>query len=237
MTAVGHTVAIMQPYFCPYVGYFQLIAAADTFVIYDDVQFTKKGWINRNRLLQGGGDALFTIPVKAASDFLDVRERELAPDFDRRRLLNRVREAYRRAPQFAAVFPLVESVVQHPDPNLFGYILHSVRQVCGYLGLRTPLRVSSTVPIAPGLKGRDRVVATCQALGATRYLNAIGGTALYDREDFRAAGLDLRFLRPRLVEYPQLGEPFVPWLSIIDVLMFNPVDEARRVVEHEYELT
>src|SRR2546421_3494048 len=104
-------VAIMQPYFFPYIGYFQLISSVDLFIIYDDIKYTKKGWINRNRFLRNGADCVFTVPVRKDSDFLDVKDRLLARDFDRIKLVNQLREAYRRAPHFDEAFPIVEKSI------------------------------------------------------------------------------------------------------------------------------
>lgn len=223
--------AIMQPYFLPYIGYFQLIAAADRFIVYDRIKYTKKGWINRNRLLRGDQDAMFSLPLKADSDSLDVVERRLATDFDRGKLLNQFHGAYARAPQFESTYELLERIVHHPDDNLFGYIHHSLTAVCAHLDIATPVQVSSTVNFDNSLKGQDKVLALCRAAGARQYINAIGGTDLYQRKVFTAQGIELNFLKSRLCEYPQFGAAFVPWLSIIDVLMFTPVpDVARRML-------
>ena len=128
--------AIMQPYFFPYIGYFQLIAAVDLFVVYDNIKYTKKGWINRNRLLRNGQDATFTVPLKSASDALDIRERELADDFNRGKLLNQFKGAYQRAPFFAETFPLVERVVRHEEGNLFRFLHHALVETCGGTGVQ-----------------------------------------------------------------------------------------------------
>jgi hypothetical protein len=213
--------AIMQPYFLPYIGYFQLIAAVDRFIVYDRIKYTKKGWINRNRMLRDGKDVTFSLPLKAGSDSLDVVERELATDFNRDKLLNQFRGAYARAPQFEPTYALLERIVRCPDANLFGYIHHSLAAVCEHLRLRTPLQASSTVDFDNSLKGQDKVLAICKATCATQYLNAFGGTELYQREAFAAQGIELHFLQPQPCEYPQFGAGFVPSLSIVDVLMFN----------------
>lgn len=229
-------VAIMQPYFFPYVGYFQLMAAVDLFIVYDNIKYTKKGWINRNRMLQSGKDVLFSLSLRSDSDSLDVRDRALATDFNRDKLLNQLRGAYSRAPNFAEVFPMVERAVRHEDTNLFAYLLHTLIRTCEHLGLTTPIRVSSTVEIDHGLKNQDKVIALAKAVGATTYVNAIGGLELYDREAFQAQGLELQFIRSRPFEYRQFGAPFVPWLSIIDVLMFNPREAVHDCISHNYEL-
>ncbi len=213
----------MQPYFLPYIGYFQLIASVDAFVVYDNIKYTKRGWINRNRFLRGGADVMFTVPLKAGSDHLDVVERELAPTYDRERLLQQFRGAYLRAPHFAEAFPLLERIVRCPEENLFRYVLHSLCEVCGHLEIRTPIHVSSEVPADHALTGQDRVLAICEALGATAYLNPPGGRALYDAPSFAARGIQLEFLEPAAEPYTQFGDPFVPALSIVDVLMFVPL--------------
>lgn len=228
-------VAIMQPYFLPYIGYFQLVAAVDVFVLYDNIKYTKKGWINRNRMLLNGQEAVFSLPLKGDSDSLDVRDRRLAPDFDPRKLLNKWQSAYRRAPFFAEVFPLAQEILQFSDPNLFRFLENSVRQVSTHLRLTAELRVSSTLAIDHTLTAQDKVLALCAAVGATTYINAIGGQALYSRDAFRAHGIELRFLRSLPFEYPQFDHPFVPALSILDCLMFNSADALRARVRDSYE--
>ena len=220
----------MQPYFLPYIGYWQLLAAADRFVVYDNIQYTKKGWINRNRFLRGGGDAYFTVPLKQASDYADVVNRELADSFDRAAMLRSLEGSYRKAPRFAEVFPLVERIVQAPMTNLFEYLRHSIVEVARFLAISTPVVVSSTIAIDHALPAEKKVIAICRAQGARSYLNPIGGQELYSAPAFAAAGVRLEFLRPRPREYAQFGAPFVPNLSIVDVLMFNSTDTVQQML-------
>jgi hypothetical protein len=227
---------IMQPYFLPYIGYFQLLASVDHFVVYDNVKYTKKGWINRNRMLLNGTDAMFSLPLKKGSDSLDVVERELASEFDRSKLLNQLNSAYGRAPQFALTYPVLERIVQYEEANLFRYIHHSIVQLCEHMGINTEIRISSEILIDHELKGQDKVLALCKAAGADTYVNAIGGIELYDKEYFRIQGIDLQFIKASPFEYPQFGDPFVPWLSIVDVLMFNPMNAVRTYINENYEL-
>ena len=219
--------AIMQPYFLPYIGYFQLISAVDAFVLYDNIKYTKKGWINRNRMLQNGSDVMFSLPLKSDSDSLDVCERELAANFNPEKLLNQFREAYRQAPCFRQTFPLLEEIVRHEDRNLFSCLHHSLVSVCEHLGIATQILVSSSIAIDHELKNQAKVLALCGAVGANTYVNAIGGIGLYSKADFRKQGVELKFIRSREFEYAQFGDPFVPWLSIVDVMMFNPVEVVR----------
>ena len=229
-------VAIMQPYFLPYIGYFQLIRAVDVFVVYDNIKYTKSGWINRNRMLNDGKDVVFSLPLKSASDYCNVVERELAASFDRRKLLNQMTAAYRRAPYFAQTLPLLERVLLCDENNLFRFIKHSLIATCEHLGIATEFLVSSTIAIDHSLKSQDKVLALCTALGATTYINAIGGRDLYAKGAFKDRGVELLFIQPKPFVYRQFENEFVPWLSIVDVLMFAPYKQVVAALTENYEL-
>lgn len=226
----------MQPYFFPYIGYFQLINAVDVFVIYDNIKYTKKGWINRNRFLLGGSDATFSLPLKKDSDFLDVRDRELGQDFNRAKLLNQLKEAYRKAPNFAQAFPIIEDVLMDDESNLFAFLHQSIRKTCTHLGIDTRIVVSSTLAIDHSLQAQDKVLALCNAVGADTYLNPIGGLELYSKPAFADHGVALSFLKSKPIEYPQFGNAFIPWLSIIDVVMFNSAPQVSEYLDQGYDL-
>jgi hypothetical protein len=230
-------IAIMQPYFLPYLGYFQLIAAVDRFVVYDTIQFTKKGWINRNQMLRDGAAVMFTLPVKKGSDYLNVVDRQLADDFDPKTLLSQIAGAYRKAPQFASTMPLIEAILQYRSVNLFDFLLHSLRQCCTHLNIATPLTMSSVVEQGPQhLQGQNRVIDLCKRLDGDVYINPPGGRALYAAVDFKAQGLGLQFIQPRLRSYPQMGADFVPSLSILDVMMFNTPDQINSTLLRDFDL-
>lgn len=226
----------MQPYFLPYIGYFQLIAAVDLFIVYDNIKYTKKGWINRNRMLLNGADVVFSLPLKKDSDFLDVVDRELAADFNREKLLNQLKGAYSGAPHFSQVMPLIERIVRFEDTNLFRFIHHSIVCICEFLGIKTEIRVASEVDINHGLRSQDKVIAICQSVGADFYLNPIGGVELYSKDSFRDQGIVLKFIKSKSFEYPQFANEFVPWLSIVDVLMFNRVETLQECIRNNYEV-
>lgn len=229
-------VAIMQPYFLPYLGYFQLIGAVDAFVLYDNIKYTKKGWINRNRMLCNGSALVFTLPLAHASDAVPICDRRIAPSFDRSRLLNRMRELYRRAPYAESAFECISQVINYDDDSLFGFVSHSIRAVCEYIGINTQFLVSSSIQTDHALKGADKVLAICNELGADTYINPIGGTSLYARDDFSDRGIALNFLVSNPVTYEQFDAPFVPSLSILDVMMFNGIPQIRRYIDSEYAL-
>jgi WbqC-like protein family len=224
-------VAIMQPYFLPYIGYFQLIKSSDIFVVYDNIQYTKGGWINRNRYLLNGKDAYFGIDVKHDSYFLDVVERRVAHDFNAKKLLNKLEAAYRAAPHFQQGFSLLRESMCSREDNLFRFIKHSIDKVVERLEISTRIVVSSDIGVDHRLKAQDKVLAICRALNATTYINAIGGVELYSKEVFEESGFELKFIKPRLVEYRQFDNEFVPWLSIIDPLMFNHVDTVKSMLD------
>lgn len=229
-------IGIMQPYFFPYIGYLQLIKAVDVFIVYDNIKYTKKGWINRNRLLQNGKDVMFSLPLKRDSDFLNVNERELAPGFNRDKLLNQIRGAYWRAPYFEPTFLLCERIVRYEDTNLFRFLHNSIVATCKHLNIDTEIKVSSEISIDHDLKNQDKVLALCKAVGANTYVNAIGGMDLYSKETFREKGIELKFIKSMPFVYPQFVDEFIPWLSIIDVMMFNPLDTIRTCLSINYEL-
>jgi hypothetical protein len=228
-------VGIMQPYFLPYIGYFQLIASADKFVIYDNIKFTKKGWINRNRMLQNGTDKIFSIPLAKASHRLDIVEREISSEFSRQKLLSQFRDCYLKAPYFEDVWPLIERIVSFQDDNLFRYIQNSIVLICDYLDIDTEIIVSSSVAADHDLLSQDRVLSICEALNANTYVNPRGGVELYSTDEFASKGCELKFINTNTIEYMQFGDSFLPGLSILDVLMFNSLDECRHLLK-EYGL-
>jgi hypothetical protein len=228
--------SVMQPYFFPYIGYFHLIHASNLFIVYDNIQYTKKGWINRNRFLQNGKDLLFSIPLKKDSDFLDVRDRELASDFNRSKLLNQLKAAYRRAPFFEETFPLIEEVINFNDLNLFRFIHNSIVKVCDRLKIDTTIGISSSFQIDNSLKKQDKVLALCKEADANVYINTIGGMELYSKEGFQAKGVDLKFIKSKPFKYKQFENEFIPGLSIIDVMMFNSLDVISKRLISGFEL-
>lgn len=222
--------AIMQPYFFPYIGYFQLLNAVDKFVIYDNIQFSKTSWIHRNRILVNGDDRYITLSLKKDSDFLDVRERFLCERYkdENRKILRRIEGSYRNAPYFKEFFPIVCESLLYDEPNLFTFVDHSIKNVATYLSIKTPIIKSSEVNIDHSLKGQNKVLAFCRHLGALSYINLPGGRILYDETAFSKERVDLKFIQPKKFVYGQMARDFLPWLSIIDVLMFNPNHVVRR---------
>ena len=229
------TVGIMQPYFLPYIGYFQLINAVDTFVIYDNIQYTKKGWINRNRMLQNNTDDIFTLPIKKDSDYLNIDQRFVADDFNALKLYNKIKTLYKRADYFENTFELMNEILDYNDKNLFEYILHSIHVLVKYLDIKTKIIVSSTIDIDHTLTGQDKVIAICKELKASDYINSIGGVELYSKDTFLQNNIKLGFIKSKEIVYEQFNNEFVPWLSILDILMFNDKDKIKSMLTN-YEV-
>ena len=232
-------IGIMQPYFFPYIGYFQLMDAVDEFVIYDNIKFTKKGWINRNRILVDGKDSYITVPLKKDSDYLDVRDRCLAESWlsERNTMLNRIICSYKKAPYFDCAYPITEKCILFEEYNLFNFILNSLNLIKEYLEIQTPLLISSSILIDHELKAEEKVIAICKARKADSYLNPIGGTQLYSKDRFKELGIDLHFLKTNDFRYRQFDNDFIPFLSIIDVMMFNSKEQIVESLNFFYTLT
>lgn len=228
--------AIMQPYFLPYIGYFQLMQAVDVFVIYDNIEFTKKGWINRNRFLLNGKPETFSIPVKKSNDYLHVVERTISPEFKPQKMFARFEGAYKKAPFWKEHEELIREVLGHAETNLFEYIAHSVQSFSEVLAIKPKVIRSSQVDIDHDLKGQDKVLAICKALEAKTYINTSGGVELYDRSAFAEQSIELQFIRSTPFEYEQFNHAFVPWLSVLDLLMFLPTETVCDHVQTQYEI-
>ena len=226
-------IAIMQPYLFPYIGYWQLIGAVDKFVIYDDIQYEKSGWMRRNRILVNGNDKLFSVPVAKGSDYADVCDRKIAEDYIKEvhRILGIIKSNYCKAPFFEIVYPVLEECFTYKSNNLFEYIYYSVMKLCEYMDIKTEIVVSSTLDIDKTLKKEYRVLEICKALAADTYINPIGGKDLYSKEQFRNDGIELQFLKSNLSSYEQGTKEFIPALSIIDLLMRLSRDEIKEQLQ------
>ena len=212
--------AIMQPYFLPYIGYFQLIKAVDKFVFFDDVNYINRGWINRNRILLNGEAHYITVHQKGASQNKLINEIEIIDN--RSKLRKTILNAYSKAPYFREAWPLIEIILEFETDKMGKLAEFSVIQTCKYLGIDTKFELSSkNYRQTSNLKLEKRLIAICNANEALEYINPIGGIELYDKKTFMIEGIKLSFLRTGSIIYNQFGNAFVGNLSIIDVIMFN----------------
>lgn len=223
--------AIMQPYFFPYIGYFKLLEAVDKFIFYDDVNFIKGGWINRNRLLLNGKIGYFTVPLSKAGSFSKINSIETKNDMPwEARIAAQIAQSYSHAPYYEKVMPLVQSVLETHDGHISTIARNSILAVADYLGMAKEYTASSAIYGNQELKSIARVLDICKRESASSYVNLPGGRALYSREEFLASGLELEFVDILLQSYPQSTDVFHPGLSIIDVLMFNSPAQTRSLM-------
>lgn len=222
---------IMQPYYFPYLGYFQLMNAVDTFVILDDVQFMKGGWIHRNRILLEGDKKQIHMKIDHMSQNKKIHEHERAVDpVHEGYQLRLLSHAYKHAPFYEDVMPMIERIMKDDEPNVAVYLEKLLIEVRDYLGLDTKVLVASSLDYDKSLKREELVIEICRSLNTDHYINAIGGQALYEKEKFAKSGISLDFIKMDRIEYPQFNHPFVPDLSIIDVMMFNSKSKIRELL-------
>ena len=219
-----------QPYFLPYIGFWQLLNAADLFLIGDNYNFIKRGWIQRNRILINGEPFFFGLEVKHITSFRKINETEFI-DFDIAQKLNTVYRAYRKAPYFEAGYDLVKEVLNYPERNVAEFLFQSIKDVCRFLGINTKFIRSSEIPGNDNYRREYRIFDFCKRLGGDTYINAVGGQDLYHFDDFEKHGVTLKFIRPNIRPYKQFHNEFVPGLSILDVIMFNSVNTIKNMLE------
>ena len=217
-------VGVMQPYFFPYIGYWQLICAVDTYVLFDDVNYIKRGWINRNRILCNGDVRFFNVYLNHASQNKKINEILINDDELNDNNIKIIYEAYRNAPFFSDAFPVIENILSCSEKNLARFNGYLIKHICDYLKIKTNIIYSSEIKKNNELKGQDKIISICNILGATDYINAIGGMDLYDEKCFFDNHINLHFLKTKDFSYKQFDDEFHGNLSIIDVMMFNSVD-------------
>lgn len=231
--------AANQPYLFPYIGYFQLIRSVDVFVISDDLNYIRRGWITRNRILVSGEPRLFSVPIADASIFRKINDTRVSLDeYPRwhRRFFATVQRAYQRAPCYTAVKALLDGVFTESVSTIGELARSSVLTVCKYLDITTRIVETSTLYGLRDSCRDERIHGLCRREGADTYVNSIGGTKLYSKEEFAQKAISLKFLKSRDIVYGQFPKrPFVPSLSIIDVMMFNSVGDIQRMLD-EYDL-
>lgn len=224
---------IMQPYFMPYIGYFQLMKAVDKYIVYDDVNYIKGGWVSRNNILENGQKKMFTIILKGASPNKLFNEIEIGDNF--KKFLKTLQLNYSKAPYYIDVIELLERIFSFQNKQLAIFLANSYKEILSYLDIKTEIIMSSDISKDNNLKGKEKVKQICSLTKADYYFNAIGGMDLYDKKDFAASNITLKFLKPELKEYRQNSKAFIPGLSIIDVLMNNSKEETNLLL-NSYEL-
>ena len=223
-------IGIMQPYFFPYIGYWQLFSCVDRYVILDDVNYIRQGWINRNRILVTGKEKYINVYLQGASQNKRINEVLIGDRGKTIKNLDTIRYAYGKAPYFREVYPLIESAISGESDNVAEYNGNILEVIGEYLEIDTSVYYSSELKKNSNLTGQNRIIDICKLLDGDMYINAIGGRKLYNRGTFTKQGIELRFLESETLIYPQFGNEFIPNLSIIDVLMFNSLDDVKEML-------
>jgi len=225
------TIAIMQPYLLPYIGYWQLINAVDTFVIYDDVNFIKRGFINRNVILENGRPQRFTLELKGASQNKLINEIEVGNNS--LKLIKNFELNYKKTPFFDSAFPVLKDILDYPEKNLARFIGYSIKKMTDYLEIDTKLIYSSELDKNNELRAQNKLIDICQRLNSIHYINAINGKKMYQKEKFLEKNIKLNFLETNIVEYKQFGNKnnFISHLSIVDIIMYNEFKDIKKMLE------
>lgn len=223
------TIAIMQPYFLPYIGYWQLINAVNLFVIFDDVNFINKSFINHNNILINYQKQQFTLELIKASQNKIINTITIGNN--QKNLLKTIEMAYKKAPYFMNIFPIIENILLQKEKNLSKYIGFSLAEISTYLGINTQFIYSSDVNKNNDLKAQNKIIEICKKLEAKNYINPIGGQELYNKKIFEHEKINLNFLKTDFIEYKQFKNEFIPYLSIIDILMFNSIVEIKNMLD------
>lgn len=220
---------INQPYFMPYLGYWQLINAVDIFAIADAYNFRKGGWIHRNRILDHGQVHYYNIPISRMSQNKLICDHEIKA-FDIDDKLKPLQLAYSKAANFETGIEVMRDVLTCDNMILSEFLLHTIHVMCDYLGIDTKIAKVSDYPQDPSLRMEQRIFDYCRQFGASTYYNPIGGMELYTFDAFRENGLKLGFVEHVPTPYPQDSKVFIPSLSIIDVIMNTSREEAQSML-------
>lgn len=224
-------IGVMQPYFIPYIGYWQLLNTVDTYVVFDDVNYIKRGWINRNRILINKEPHYINLELSGASQNKKINEIELSSDIEQRgKILKTIEYNYKRAPFYEETMNLIKKILLNEEKNLALFLYDQIKIIADYLDVNTEIIMSSSLDKNNELKGQDKIIDICKILNADDYYNAIGGVNLYSREKFECKKIGLHFLESQSIEYQQFGDVFYGSLSIVDVMMFNSRDQVKTML-------
>ena len=219
----------MQPYFFPYIGYFALLEKADCFVIADDLNYIKNGFINKNYILSNKESFRMSLQLKKASQNKLINEIDRGDNLIQ--ILETIKRAYVKAPYYNEVFPVIEKILSNTECNLARFLGDAIKDISDFLKLDVDILYSSEIQKNQELRFDERILDICHRLGAEHYVNSIGGQELYDKKKFADHGVKLNFIECPSVTYQQFSEEFIPSLSIIDVMMFNSVSKIREILK------
>ena len=229
-------IAIMQPYFFPYIGYFSLIQNTEHFIFFDTPQYIRKGWINRNRIIGGNGkDIYFTVPVEKVERDTAIRNVPISYKDDwREKMMGQLTIYKKRAPYYQNVTELVRSVITPDYRNISELAIASIKKTCEFIDMKLECDIYSEMSLPEfTVKEPDEwALYITKYTGYDTYVNPPGGKTFFKQEKYKNEGIELQFLSQELIPYRQRTKEFIPGLSIIDVLMFCTPDEIKEMMDH-----
>jgi len=229
-------IGIMQPYFLPYLGYFSLIKHTERFILLDSVQFSKQGWIERNRILKpGSGWMYILVPLIKHSQDTKIRDIRIKNALDWRNTIFRQLEHYKkRAPFYRDTIEVLKTAFNIETESIVQLNAHVLKTVCGYIGVGLNLDILSEMHLSIGdVKASDEwALKICKALGnVSEYWNPEGGLKFFDRSKYYIAGIDIKFLSINIQKYSQSRPEFEASLSIVDMMMFNKPEKINKMLD------
>lgn len=226
---------IMQPYFFPYIGYISLIKNVDKFILLDDVQFIRHGWIERNRILKPtGGWQYISVPLEKHGQKIAIKDIKINNFQQWKSKIISQLTYYKKAPYYRKVMSLVEGLFDKEYSNITELDKAAIEQVLIYLEINTPIEIfrNMKVEIEDAMSADEWALNICRRIdGVNEYWNPKGGKSFFDTEKYKRNGIKLRFQEVEIKEYPQLGSEFEPGLSILDVMMFNDPKEINKMLD------
>ncbi len=231
--------AIMQPYFFPYLGYFSLIKIADEFILFDTPQYIRHGWIERNRILKLDGDPLYIkVPLQKHRRETAIKDIVINNEVNWKNKIKAQLDSYKKsAPYFNLVIELLDTIFEKEYTSIVDLNFNILEIICDFLEIKTPIKIWSKMDVeidevhAPD----EWALNICKSLKADSYFNPVGGIDFFDRRKYINSGIEINFLQYKPEYYDQLGQEFVANLSILDVLMFNTKEEIQKMLQ-DYEL-
>lgn len=219
------TAAIMQPYFFPYLGYFSLIKESDLFILFDTPQYIRHGWINRNQILNNHGKPFYImVPLMKMKRETPINQMIIRNNENwQQKLFEQLKVYKNKAPFYHQVTEMLQNVFGKTTDSIVTLNYNAIKEVCSYLDITTPIKIFSEMELdIQDVHAADEwALNICEAIGATNYINPIGGLDFFDQKKYSERGIDIKFLKHLPVEYSQFENEFIPHLSILDVLMFN----------------
>lgn len=227
---------IMQPYFFPYLGYFQLMNSVDRWIVFDDIQFIDKGWINRNRILHPEPVKewqFITLPLENRGQFDKICDITIASNEDWRAQILGKLTCYRRAPYYKQTIDFLRDCFDTNETNLAKIVTSILIKTARHIQIDTPIDIQSKMNLTLGKVDHPGhwALKISQVYGAKEYVNPYGGVEIFSTSEFTDAGIRLSFLKAGLIPYPQHGVKFIAGLSIIDVLMFNSLSQINILLD------